>query len=437
MESPYYKKYLKYYTKYLELKNKLSLVGDGQIGGAHCRGCKKAHSGKCKYQLDDSQIDRNYIMKLERMLRDERMLDIYKTNEEYFLEIICNLDKIIEIHYNNKNPTFWEYFTYFSQYIKDDIEYYNTFVAFYLEKTGQLNSLYFNFKDGRKLCFISEEIYFHHFLKVAMKQSIDEIIIPEDLTDIEKERMLRYFKKRVVNMSALYSLRKDDLTDAQLREFNFIMNEYKLYNIRSFSLEGNEGDDLKITDLVLMIIKLPIEQKSTILRILSDYKNITIYIAYYIVINKISLEEIEIIDKLIDTNYFYHTFYFIKVNYLNKKTYKWTKAVLYDFSIFNNNYKSLKNQIEELNKSLKEHDREAMKEFEDEEENPNVDTSKLLSPEEYTRRVDLVAEYDSSSYQIENIINNLLFKIPAQLSAEDSAYKSQLLEKPSLKPSPI
>ena len=63
MDSTFYKKYLKYQSKYLELKNKLSQFGGLQTGGTICKACNQ--SEKCQYKLKYSQIDDKFFKQVD------------------------------------------------------------------------------------------------------------------------------------------------------------------------------------------------------------------------------------------------------------------------------------------------------------------------------------------------------------------------------------
>jgi hypothetical protein len=396
MESPYYKKYLKYYTKYLELKNKLSLVGHGQTGVTYCSACSQ--SGECQYRLEDHQIDANFLKEMEiignfiREFNIDTSIDI--SHHNIYLKTICNLEAIIRIHFLPTNSQLWEIFLTYYQYLKDEKECYNVFIAFInemrthsinFEPLNALEKIVLEKKENKEPIDSDlnkiEMQKFNIFLNVEMnlllknyvdrlyppqiindkyinnKMSINDVYIIPELSDEELERILSYLKKRKFDIYTLIGFRNYDLTETELQEFYTYMNEFKLKDIESFSYYGYEPN-LRISDIILNIItKFTEEKKKILTSVLTAYPHINIYIGYYLINKKASLEEIKILNKLLDmfknkeTQTTPDLFNEIMIDLLNKiKTvkFKWTGEDLKKIHTIYGFYKSKEEEIKQI-----------------------------------------------------------------------------------------
>ncbi len=427
MESTYYKKYLKYRAKYLELKNTYSQFGGEQIGGTYCKACDKKHSGMCSFKLSKDKINDEYIEMLKITIEQYKNgLEFYKNKMEvYFLQIICNLETIIKMYFRKRNKRLWNSFLYFSRYIQDKIEYYNTFVAFY--EVSENKMLFAN--------AIQEFEKFSKFLQIATGLLIDE---PEE----EIQRMLRYLQKGI-SIYNIYSLREDDLTDSQLFEFNQFMNKYKLNNPNYIKYEEDE-DFTTIPDLVLMVVKnFTQEQKKALLIILNEAPNINFHTAYELAFNNATEIDMQIFNILFEMFKEENEEDPFKLNILTmiiKEEHTWTEKDLADTVKLYRFFKFYK-KITKLEEGLREYLEERSDYGVEYDDNEHELSLKL---QEYRR----ILNSDIDIYDIPQIILKSLFPKtilkyifpfnpdnPNELSPKEMSLKDKILGKPSFKPS--
>jgi hypothetical protein len=397
MDSTFYKKYLKYQSKYLELKNKLSQFGGLQTGGTICKACNQ--SEKCQYKLKYSKIDDKFFKQVDIFaIMIRKYIDTIETYiwfNNCYLQILCNLEAIIRIKYMKNNVILWSIFLLFYPYIRDEKECYNVFYAFY-NKIKFVNITTTNYNDYIPHGYIDppsdiqekEELdNFFIFLDTVLKSFISEYITNNDLhlthtppkiNDIsiningglsinniiyriptfsysELKNILTYFKKGSYDIFSSICLRQYSLTDIQLNEFNRFMSDYNLKDIESFSYFGFDNN-LRITDVVIKIItEFTADQKNFLKRILLGvyHPYFNIYIAYYLSVKFESKGYYELEIKILSL-----LLYMLKYKYQNYpnllneikevnmiETYKWTEKDYINILKLYRFYRNHENQI--------------------------------------------------------------------------------------------
>ncbi len=290
----YYKKYLKYRSKYIALKG---MTG----GGVFCRTCDTTHTNEnCRYKLEDINIThpilttiRPFLDKLDEFRRDFTIIN-NPSNKKFFSEFFCNIDLIItkfKQRTDDQHKYLWDIFSEFGKYISDDIYFLQIFNSF--RTASQLMQDYS--MDISKYSELDEVSRFEIFLKVIYETiSGDSPFILykiKKLDDDERRSLMTqlfdlFTKSRLkyaTDVVCLYYIK--DLTPEQHTFYQEIMDILIIKNKNILYLANYRGSTNVKQKIVECVITFSKDQIYLLKFILLEIPNIDINIAYNITIN--------------------------------------------------------------------------------------------------------------------------------------------------------